>query len=124
MCIALLIVQHKSNLYSSCTYTTLHFTIYTDPARVLKSNYKELVNGIQNADALAAALYTSEIIATNIRDKVHAANVVIDKNEILLKAIQATVSTSPDAYEVFRNEVLKEQPLLKNLLPFLDMDMN
>ena len=95
--------------------------LYTDPAEVLKSNYQKLVNGIQNADALAASLYTSKIIQANIRDMVHAAARGKEKNEILLDAIQMAVSISPAAYDAFRSDTLNEEPLLHDLLPDVDI---
>eukprot|EP00731_Ephydatia_muelleri_P032399 Em0023g906a len=91
-----------------------------DPAEVLKSNYQKLVNGIQNSDALAASLYTSKIIAANIRDMVHAARGK-KKNKILLEAIRMAVSISPDAYGNFRSDALSEEPLLQDLLPYIDV---
>ncbi|KAL5515567.1 hypothetical protein EMCRGX_G000749 [Ephydatia muelleri] len=92
-----------------------------DPAKVLESNYQKLVNGIQNADALAASLYTSKIIQANIRDMVHAAARGKEKNKILLDAIQMAVSISPAAYDVFRSDTLNEEPLLQDLLPDVDI---
>ena len=94
--------------------------LYTDPAEVLESNYQKLVNGIQNADALAASLYTSKIIQANIRDMVHAAAHGKEKYNILLDAIQMAVSISPAA---FRNDILNEEPLLllQDLLPDVDI---
>lgn len=112
----IIILKHTINFNPTCILT-LHYA-YTDPAEILKSNHEKLVNGIQNADELASSLYTSEIIAPNIRDKVFAADGK-DKNKVLLEAIQSSVSISPRTYEVFRNDVLKEQPLFQDLLPSL-----
>lgn len=57
----------------------------------------------------------SEIITGNIRDMVYAADGK-DKNKVMLEAIREAVSTSPGAYEAFRNDVLREQTFLQNLL--------
>ena len=78
------------------------------------------MNGIQNSDALAASLYTSKIIAANVRDMVHAAHGK-KKNKILLEAIRMAVSISPDAYCNFRSDALSEEPLLQDLLPYIDV---
>lgn len=91
--------------------------LYTEPLCVLELNYNEIVGGIQESDLLADILYSCKMIKHDLKDTVCNTTDVRDKNRILLDAVCAHLSSTPQDYAVFRKCALQIHPFLECLLP-------
>lgn len=67
---------------------------------------------IQDPAGVADSLYSRGVISQRVRDEVQQRNLTIEeKNEVLINAIEAQVTTDPSVYQVFM-EVLGKEPYL------------
>ena len=80
-------------------------------------HYSDLVCTIQDPAGLACSLYSRGIICQSVRDEVQQRGDLTTKkkNEVLINAVEARVTTDPSTFQVFM-EVLKEEPSLSIIL--------
>ena len=83
----------------------------------MKKHYSDLVGTIQNPADLAGSLYSRDIITRSVRDEIQQRGDLITKrkNEVLINAVEAQVTTDPSLFQVFM-EVLKEEPSLSTIV--------
>lgn len=83
----------------------------------MKKHYRDLVCAIQDPAGLAGSLYSRGIISQSVRDEVQQRGDLITKrkNEVLINAVEAQVTTDPSMFQVFM-EVLKEEPSLSTIV--------
>ena len=76
---------------------------------LLKKHYSDLVGTIQDPAGVAGSLYSRGVISQHVRDEVQQRDLTIKrKNEVLIHAVEAQVTTDPSVYQVFM-EVLGEE---------------
>eukprot|EP00731_Ephydatia_muelleri_P004503 Em0002g679a len=82
----------------------------------LKNHYSDLVGTIQDPAGLASSLYSRGLISQTVRDEIQQRDLITKrKNEILINAVEAQVTTDPSMFQVFM-EVLKEEPSLSTIV--------
>ena len=82
----------------------------------MKKHYSDLVGTIQDPADLAGSLYSRDIITRSVRDEIQQRDLIIKrKNEVLINAVEAQVTTDPSLFQVFM-EVLKEEPSLSTIV--------
>ena len=86
-------------------------------ADLLRMHYSDLVGTIQDPAGLAGSLYSRGLISRSVRDEVQQRGDLITKrkNEVLINAVEAQVTTNPSKFQVFM-EVLKEEPSLSTIV--------
>eukprot|EP00731_Ephydatia_muelleri_P004597 Em0002g773a len=84
---------------------------------LVKKHYSDLVGTIQDPAGLAGSLYSRGIICQSVRDEIQQRGDLITKrkNEVLINAVEAQVTTDPSMFQVFM-EVLKEEPSLSTIV--------
>eukprot|EP00731_Ephydatia_muelleri_P004614 Em0002g790a len=84
---------------------------------LMKEYYSDLVGTIQDPAGLAGSLYSRRIICQSVRDEIQQRGDLITKrkNEVLINAVEAQVTTDPSMFQVFI-EVLKEEPSLSTIV--------
>ena len=71
---------------------------------------------IQDPAGVAGSLYSRGVISQCVRDEVQQRDLTIKrKNEVLINAVEAQVTTDPSVYQVFM-EVLGEEPYLSTIV--------
>ena len=72
---------------------------------------------IQDPARIAGSLYSRNVISRHVRDEVQQRGDLTNerKNEVLINAVEAQVTTDPSVYQVFM-EVLGEEPYLSTLV--------
>ena len=98
-----------------CTfYLTWSHNLLT--VHLLKKHYRNLVGTIQDPAGIAGSLYSRGIISQCVRDEIQQRDLTNErKNEVLINAVEAQVTTDPSVYQVFM-EVLGEEPYLSNIV--------
>eukprot|EP00731_Ephydatia_muelleri_P004610 Em0002g786a len=88
----------------------------TECHELLKKHYSDLVGTIQDPAGLAGSLYSKGMITRSVRDEIQQRGDLITKrkNEVLINAVEAQVTTDPSMFQVFM-EVLKEEPSLSTI---------
>ena len=95
------------------TMCMLYFTVGHD---LLKKHYSDLVGTIQDPAGLAGSLYSRGIISRSVRDEIQQRDLITKrKNEVLINAVEAQVTTDPSMFQVFM-EVLKDEPSLSTIV--------
>ncbi|KAL5506229.1 hypothetical protein EMCRGX_G007828 [Ephydatia muelleri] len=89
----------------------------THAVNSMKKHYSDLVGTIQDPADLAGSLYSRDIITRSVRDEIQQRGDLITKrkNEVLINAVEAQVTTDPSLFQVFM-EVLKEEPSLSTIV--------
>ena len=83
---------------------------------LLKKHYSDLVGTIQDPAGVADSLYSRGVISRHMRDEVQQRDMTMRrKNEVLVNAVDAQVTTDPSVYQVFL-EVLGEEPYLSTIV--------
>ena len=84
---------------------------------LLKKHYRDLVGTIQDPADVAGSLYSRGVISQCVRDEVQQRGdlTIKRKNEVLINAVEAQVTTDPSVYQVFM-EVLGEEPYLSTIV--------
>ena len=83
---------------------------------LLKKHYSDLVGTIQDPAGLAGSLYSRGIISQTVRDEIQQRDLITKrKNEVLINAVEAQVTTDPSMFQVFM-EVLKDEPSLSTIV--------
>ena len=80
--------------------------IVCSSSEVFRSYMADLMDVIQDADIpiVAMGLYSNKIISVNTRDKARISHLTrLEKNEVLLTAVEAVVSIQPQALDTFLN---------------------
>ena len=71
---------------------------------------------IQDPAGLAGSLYSRDIISRSVRDEIQQRDLITKrKNEVLINAVEAQVTTDPSKFQAFM-EVLKEEPSLSTIV--------
>ena len=99
-----------------CTfYLTWSHNLST--VHLLKKHYSDLVGTIQDPAGVAGSLYSRGVISRRVRDEVQQRGdlTIMGKNEVLINAVEAQVTTDPSVYQVFM-EVLGEEPYLSTIV--------
>ena len=83
---------------------------------LLKKHYRDLVGTIQDPARVAGSLCSRDVISQCVRDEVQQGDLTTkEKNEVLINAVEAQVTTDPSVYQVFL-EVLGEEPYLSTIV--------
>ena len=92
---------------------------------LLKKCCSELVGTVQDPAGLAGSLYSRDIITRSVRDEIQQRGDLITKrkNEVLINAVEAQVTTDPSMFQVFM-EVLKEEPSLSTIVERMSVSSN
>ena len=103
--------------YISCFLKPAMYMLYfTECHDLVKKYYSDLVGTIQDPAGLAGSLYSRGIIARSVRDEIQQRDLITKrKNEVLINAVEAQVTTDPSKFQVFM-EVLKEEPSLSTIV--------
>ena len=90
---------------------------FTECHDLLKKHYSEMVGTIQDPVGLACSLYSKGMITRSVRDEIQQRGDLTTerKNEVLINAVEAQVTTNPSVFQVFM-EVLKEEPSLSTIV--------
>eukprot|EP00731_Ephydatia_muelleri_P004548 Em0002g724a len=116
--------QTLTEVYTALTNTLLQRHAKKTPVGLthtvghdlLKKHYSDLVGTIQDPAGLAGSLYSRGIIARSVRDEIQQRDLITKrKNEVLINAVEAQVTTDPSLFQVFM-EVLKEEPSLSTIV--------
>ena len=109
-------------MYVSCMLNLslkppMYMLYFTECYELLKKHYSDLVGTIQDPAGLAGSLYSRGIITRSVRDEIQQRGDLITKrkNEVLINAVEAQVTTDPSMFQVFM-EVLKEEPSLSTIV--------
>ena len=90
--------------------------LFSNSVDSLKNHYSDLVGTIQDPAGLAGSLYSRGLISQTVRDEIQQRDLITKrKNEILINAVEAQVTTDPSMFQVFM-EVLKEEPSLSTIV--------
>ena len=91
--------------------------VFLSTVEILKKHYRDLVGSIQDPAGLAGSLYSSGVISQHVRDEIHERGDLTTqrKNEVLINAVEAQVTTDPSVYQVFM-EVLGGEPYLSTIV--------
>ena len=83
----------------------------------LKTHYRDLVGSIQDPAGLAGSLYSRGVISQHVRDEIQERGDLTTqrKNEVLINAVEAQVTTDPSVYQVLM-EVLGREPNLSTIV--------
>ena len=77
-----------------------------------KKHYTDLVGSIQDPATLAGSLYSRGVISRHVRDEIQERDLTTQRrNEVLINAVEAQVTTDPSVYQVIM-EVLGGEPYL------------
>eukprot|EP00731_Ephydatia_muelleri_P036840 Em0336g4a len=91
-------------------------TLHTECHDLVKKYYSDLVGTIQDPAGLAGSLYSRDIISRSVRDEIQQRDLITKrKNEVLINAVEAQVTTDPSKFQAFM-EVLKEEPSLSTIV--------
>ena len=95
----------------------MYILYFTECHELLKKHYSDLVGTIQDPAGLAGSLYSRGIICQSVRDEIQQRGDLITKrkNEVLINAVEAQVTTDPSMFQVFM-EVLKEETSLSTIV--------
>ena len=97
----------------------LEYIIIMCPISVdlLKKHYIDLVGTIQDPAGLAGSLYSRGIISKLVMSKVQQRGDLItkEKNEVLINAVEAQVTTDPSVFQMFM-EVMEGEPSLSTIV--------
>ena len=95
----------------------MYILYFTECHELLKKNYSDLVGTVQDPAGLAGSLYSRGILSRSVRDEIQQRGDLITKgkNEVLINAVEAQVTTDPSMFQVFM-EVLKEEPSLSTIV--------
>ena len=82
-----------------------------------KQYYTDLVGSIQDPAGLAGSLYSRGVISRHVRDVIQERGDLTTqrRNEVLINAVEAQVTTDPSVYQVFM-EVLGGEPYLSTIV--------
>ena len=95
---------------------SMYIYYFTECHDLLKKHYSDLVGTIQDPAGLAGSLYSSGMITRSVRDEIQQRDLITKrKNEVLINAVEAQVTTDPSMFQVFM-EVLKEEPSLSTIV--------
>eukprot|EP00731_Ephydatia_muelleri_P004541 Em0002g717a len=116
--------QTLTEVYTALTNTLLQRHAKKTPVGLthtvghdlLKKHYSDLVGTIQDPAGLAGSLYSRDIISRSVRDEIQQRDLITKrKNEVLINAVEAQVTTDPSKFQAFM-EVLKEEPSLSTIV--------
>ena len=96
---------------------SMYILYFTECHELLKKHYSDLVGTIQDPAGLAGSLYSKGMITRSVRDEIQQRGDLITKrkNEVLINAVEAQVTTDPSMFQVFM-EVLKEERSLSTIV--------
>ena len=106
------------NTVGVCTYciTLLYMYVFLSSVELLKKHYTDLVGSIQDPAGIAGSLYSRGVISRCVRDEIQERDLTKQrKNEVLINAVEAQVTTDPSVYQVFM-EVLGGEPYLSTIV--------
>ena len=95
----------------------LTYYVFLSSVELLKKHYRDLVGSIQDPAGLAGSLYSRGVISRHVRDEIQERGDLTTrrKNEVLINAVEAQVTTDPSVYQVFM-EVLGGEPHLSTIV--------
>ena len=86
--------------------------VFLSSVELLKKHYTDLVGSIQDPAGIAGSLYSRGVISRCVRDEIQERDLTKQRrNEVLINAVEAQVTTDPSVYQVFM-EVLGGEPYL------------
>ena len=91
--------------------------VFLSSVELLKEHYTDLVGSIQYPAGIAGSLYSRGVISRHVRDEIQERGDLTTqrKNEVLINAVEAQVTTDPSVYQVFM-EVLRGEPYLSTIV--------
>ena len=88
----------------------------TPEYRTFREHYDRLYHAIQDPLSLATQLFASNIITSEVKGKMNIVGLsTLEKNSLLLSAVEMQIQTNPSVYHVFLS-ALKEDPSMQSLV--------
>ena len=95
----------------------LYMYVFLSSVELLKKHYRDLVGSIQDPAGIAGSLYSRGVISRCVRDEIQERGDLTKqrRNEVLINAVEAQVTTDPSVYQVFM-EVLGGETSLSTIV--------